>query len=483
MQKLSVKPLILLPIIFIFLPAFTFWIPFLNAGYLYFFMFLYIAIGLLFITNYKYCITRLVSVYSLTPLKYFCWFLGLMILNSILLGICGKINILNCIRSIIMQIFLFAFPIIIYFTCTIEKYLSLKRFVKIFISLFWIMLIMGFIAYIGQYFEIELINNIFDFLANARIIRYEKLGRISDATNYVAFGLPRLDNLFEEPSFYARFLFLFLPMVYSFGLTKITIYKNNILNFVIKRTLIPFTWLNIILTLSPIFLLFNVIITLIYFSNELIFLIKKHFIFIISLIIVLFIFLFKIDLSETYLSRILNVLLHVRSFDDFILIEPSLATRICTYVNSFILFLKHPITGVGLGNIQQAIVEQFYNSPINLPPEIIYKIDFAIETNTRYSYNANYIIDLIAINGFFIFSLFVYFYYKLLRSIYCIYTKIIFKNSFDYLLGKTLYYLLITLIIKSCYDSSFIDTDMYLILSVVILYIFVHSKMKGNKNA
>lgn len=481
-NKVNLKLFLNLPIIFFFLPAFVFWVPFLSAGYTYFFIFLYIALGLLFITNYKYCIYKLYLLYKKTPLKYFVYVLILIVFNSLLLGIFGKANIMSCLRSIIMQIFLFVIPIMVYFICIIGKYITLKNFMKFFILLFWIMLILGFVAYIGQYFQIEFVNNIFDFFANARLIKFEKLGRAGVTSNYVAFGLPRLDNLFEEPSFYARFLFLFLPMVYSFGLTKVKIYKNEIINLIIKKTLIPFTWINIVLTLSPMFLILSFLITLIYFAKEIFLLIKKYWIIITCVIFMVIMILFKVDLSETYLSRIVNVLSQVRSFEDFILIEPSLATRICTYINSFILFLKHPFTGIGLGSIQEAIVRQFYNSPIALTPEIINKIDFITKTNTRYSVNTNFIVDLISTNGIFIFSIFIYFYSRLLVKIRKIFVCMKNEDSFDYILSKTLYYLLISLIIKSCYDSCLVDMDMHFIFSLAILFIF-YKKQKDKINA
>lgn len=481
MQKISIKSFVLLPIIFFFLPAFVFWIPFLKAGYMYFFIFLYLSICLLFITNYKYHLLKLIRVYYKTPLKYFIWMLGLVVINSLFLIIIGKVNTLNSIRAIIMQIFLFVLPTMTYFICIIGKYISLKNFMRFFLILYWLMLIVGFIAYLGQYLNIEFINNIFDFFANARLLRYKNLGIQKVASNYIEFGLPRLDNLFEEPSFYARFLFLFLPMVYTFGLTKIKLYKNKVLNWILKKTIIPFTWLNIILTLSPIFLILSFLITLIYFSKEVFLLLKRYWTIIALSIFIVIIVLSKIDLSETYLSRIINILSQVRSFEDFILIEASLATRLCSYINAFILFLKNPFTGVGFGSIQQALVTQFFNSPIALTPEIISRVNLVLKTNIKYTHNSNFVVDLIAMNGIFVFSIFVYFYYKILKKIKLLFLKSS-NECFDFLIFKSLYYILIGLIIKSFYDSSFIDLDMYLILSLAILVIF-YSKKGDNNNA
>ena len=476
-MKFNIKWLLYLPILFFFLPTFVFWVPFMGAGYLYFFIVLYIAISALFITDYKYCINKLISVYRYTPFKYIVWFLGLVILNSLILGLLGFANILNCIRSIVMQIILFVVPIMVYFLCIIGKYISLKNFMKLFIFLFWIMLILGFIAYIGQYFNIDFINNIFDFFANARIIKVEKLGKDILASNYEAFGLPRLDNLFEEPSFYARFLFLFLPMVYTFGLTRVKIYKNKIINLFVKKTLIPFTWANILLTLSPMFLILSLLNTAIYFFGDLVKLVRKYCIIIaiisIAILTATFIIFARVDLSETYLSRIINVLTEIHSFEDFIFVEPSLATRICTYINSFILFLKHPITGVGFGNIQNAISTQLLYSPIAITPEIAKKLNFAVISNTQYSYNSNFIFDLLATNGIFLFCIFIYFYKKLYDQIRNILNNYKSIYLFNYPIYKTFYFILISLFIKSCYDSAFADLDMYFIFSISILIIFM----------
>lgn len=480
MEKFNIKFLIYLPIILFFLPAFTIWIAPLKAGYLFFFVFLYIAIGLLFVTNYKYCINKIIKVYKNTPLKYFVCMLGLIILNSLMLSLLGRASILSSIRSIVMQIFLFIIPIMVYFICIIGKYISFKKFMKFFILLFWIMLVLGLVAYIGQLFNIEFINNIFDFFANARIIRFKMLGRTGFGSNYSAFGLPRLDNLFEEPSFYARFLFLFLPFVYSFGLTKVKIYSNNFLNFIIKKTLIPFTWISIILTLSPMFLILSILITLIYFIHKIFNIIRKYYLQIIMLISMIIIVITKIDLSETYLSRIINVLSNLNSLEKFILIEPSLATRICTYINTFYLFLKNPVFGIGLGAIQLEILNQIINSPIPVTTEMLNKANFAVMTNTRYSYNSNFIVDFLATNGIFISCLFAYFYYKLLKLM-----KIIIKRQKDDLSLYTVtvnafYYMLIALFIKSFYDSCFTDLDMYFIFAIVILLIYFYKRNSSN---
>ena len=82
--------------------------------------------------------------------------------------------------------------------------------------------------------NIEIINNIFDFFANARIIAFEKQGFFQQASGYFAFGLPRLDNLAEEPSFYAQFLFIFLPFIYGIASLKSQIYNNYFSTFLLE---------------------------------------------------------------------------------------------------------------------------------------------------------------------------------------------------------------------------------------------------------
>ena len=422
MHKFNIKFLIYLPIIFFFLPAFSFFIPGLHGVYSYFFITLYITVILMFLIDTKYVIDKLIQICRITPMKYFILSLIFATLSSIALSLLGVTSFSITLRSFILRIILCILPLFIYFICILDKYISLKKFIKIFLFLLWIDLIIVFFAYIGQFFNISIINDLFDFFANARHLS-TKYGAIDmQASLYEANNLPRLDNLFEEPAMYAQFLFLCLPIIYAFSNTKLKIFKNVVFNKIFKITFIPFCWISIILTLSPIFLILSLLITIIYYWKSIFIFTKKYLIFIFTCMFGLILYIKTIDFSDTYIARIINIMLNVRSFNDFILIEPSLATRVISYINIFAIFLKNPLLGVGMGNISNASImyPQFLNSPVPFTSEIIFKTQMLLKTENKVFLNVNFLYTLLAEIGIIAASFFIYFYYLLIKKIYII---------------------------------------------------------------
>ncbi len=468
--------IIFLPLILFFFPAFVFYFPLLKAPYLIYFVTLYLSIILIFIFYREKAVSTFYRVVKKTPLKFFILVLILMSLNAIFLSFFGSASLVQSIRSIIMQFVLYILPILFYYIFIIDRLISFKKFMNIFMILFWINLLIGFVAYIGQLLDIELINNIFEFFSNLRIINsmhngFDAIGDNSIGHNYTAFGLPRLDNLNEEPGHYAQVLYLFLPFAYGYFGLKSAILKNNNLSIFIKKTILPFTCLSLILTLSPIFLVLSVFLTIILFFDKIVYVYKRFFlVFVILFAIILLVFC-NIDLSDTYLSRITNLFTEVHSFDDFVDIEPSLASRVYCYVNSFCVFLKHPIVGVGHGNLARVIIDQYLQS--SLPPvptvTIATKAVYAV-SQTAFLLRA-FIYVFLAENGIFIFLVFAYFYYKLIKNIDNIQKKYK-KNHYVYKYGWMLKGTLIALIINSFYELNFLYINLYFIIALSIMYIY-----------
>lgn len=474
--NLTLNNILLLPLFLMFFPAFAFYLPGLKGVYLYFFIVLYVCIGLILILDGKKNINNVVKIVKNSPMKILIMTLSLMIVNSLLLIIIGKSGF-SSIRSIIMQIGLFVLPIIFYFSAIIGRYISYEKFIKLFLILFWINLNIGFIAYIGQLFNIEIINSIFDFFANERLLGVANSKIEMQASNYVAFGLPRLDNLFAEPGFYAQFLYIFLPLIFAFSQSKYSISKNKIFNIIIKQTIVPYTLISIILTLSPIYLVLTILLSIIYYFKEIVILIKRYNIHILIFLTTFVAILFKIDWSETYLSRIINIVINVKSFDDFILIEPSLASRIVSYINSIIVFFKHPFTGVGFGNINLSHVmyNQLLHSPVSLTPEIILKTNAILYDTNRVFINKGYIYTFLAENGIFITGLLTYFYIRLFKCL-----NILQKyntDSFNYTIIKGSRGCLIGIFIIIFYNLQFLDMYLYLII-VLIAILICNNKIK-----
>lgn len=480
-MKVHLKKILLFPIILFFLPAFAIYVPFLKRCYCLCNIMVSLILLLILILDFNGFCNKVYDVYKRTPLKYLFYFVIYGILSSIIISIPNPQYIINTSNFIIVRFLLWIIPFFLYYIYIIETHISLKDLVRILICGFWIVLNLGFISWICRYYDIVFVNEIFNFLANLRplIHLHAQYESFQAASNYFAFGLPRLSHLFEEPSYYAQILFLFLPFVYSFSRSPFRLFKNKIFNILVKKTLIPFTWANLVLTFSPIFLIFSTIITIIYFYKYLFKILKRYSILLLSLSFILLYIVKFIDFSDTFISRIINVLLNIKSFEDFIIVEPSLATRILSFINSLCVFLKNSIFGVGFGNLSFAIKEQFLNSPLPLTFELSYKLTEAFLTNYRMTYNSSMFYVILAENGLIGFSIIVYFSYKLFKLVkkYS-QTNNIFSQSFS----KALIVSLIGLLIMSFYQFSYTRNECFLILILAITYIYSKSLNLYNSN-
>jgi len=420
---LNLKKLLYLPIILFFLPAFALNLPFLGGAYAvypYFYLALYACLAVVFALNSKTFALKIKKVINSTPFKIYLLYVLVSILDTIVLSFLGVASLGNTIRYIIVHYILCIFPVFLYFIFIIDKYISYDNFIKLFYKLFYILMILGLIAYVGRLFNIEIINSVFDFLANVRFIKYVNVGYGGIASGYEAYGLPRLDCVFEEPSFYARFMFVFLPLIYSVTLSKIRIYKNYIVENIVKKTMIPLAWLNLILTQSPIYLLLFFFITFAYFLKDIITFIKRHILIftILSVIFIsgFFIFVISVDFNDTFIARIITTLTSA-TFDDFVMAEQSLGGRIVCFINMFIIFLKHPFMGVGLGNLADTMYRQLSVSPVVITPEIAQNMQTSVQTKQRFLFTSNLFFADLAQYGFIVFSIFVLYNVKIKKCL------------------------------------------------------------------
>lgn len=466
MTKINVKHLIYLPIIFFFLPAFAFYFPLTKGVYLFFYISIYINLFVIILIKRNNFIKMVSSIFRKTPLKIFILCVLCMILDSIYLSFIGYTTIPKILVAICLKFVLCIFPILIFFTLLLTRMISYKKFLNIFVLLYWwIVLVFGYITYFADFFDINCINTFIDFFANARILEHQFLTRtyLQDG-HYFANGIPRLDGLFTEPAFYARFVFLFLPVAYIYGTKKLKITKNKILNKIIQKTIIPFSLISIILTQSPIYFILTLILISIIYFKKIIYIIKKHYL-LVFILLGCFSFLLYINvsnLSNTYFSRIINVLNNIHNFEDFILVEPSLGSRIVCFYNAFLLFIKHPFTGVGMGNINVHMLNQMTNSPIILTYEIQENIKYAISSKNKFGYNRALIYHLLSSYGIIITAIFAYFHlkiYKILNKISS-YTNLGYTNYNICLILKNSWIALTILffyhINSDCYELWFI---------------------------
>ena len=482
-MQIDIKKILYIPVILLFFPAFAIWIPGLNKGFIINNIIFVIYTIFILLFDYKTLTYKFIQIYNNTPFKYFCWTVIFMILNGILLSIFNFKLLLNVFSSILMYIILWLLPIFIYFIYVIETHISYKNFMKLFIICFWINLIIGIISWLGELFDITILTNIFNFFANNRIL-YDSNSQFDmgmQSSNFYAFGLPRLDNLFEEPAFYAKFLFLFLPIIYSFSNSKLKIVENTIFNLIIKKSFIFLMWLSIILTFSPIFLIFFVISTIIYYYKEIIKLIRKYWYILIFVLLVFLIAISNFNWQNTYISRIINILSEVNSFEDLILIEQSLASRLVNFINQIYVFFQNPFSGVGFSNLGYAIKEQLLHSPVTLTEEVDKKLMMSIMSNYKMAYNKAFVYEFLAENGIFIFSLFMYFYYKLFKSINIINKRFAdYKNSFEMVISRGLKGVLINLFIMFFYAIFFTKcNEFYICLLLSIMFVFYYKKRRN----
>jgi O-antigen ligase len=169
----------------------------------------------------------------------------------------------------------------------------------------------------------------------------------------------------------------------------------------------------------------------------------------------------NLDISETFLNRVVITFKNIDNYEGLIAAEPSLATRIGLYVNYFILGLKNPILGIGYGNLTYLIDRQLALSPIPLTSEL----------TARFTHNAqstggspNIFFRFLAETGI-VGIIFLYlFFFSLITAIN--------KNLPDYsgiekefLTG--LKYFLIALIITSIYDSTLNHPINWIIIGII----------------
>lgn len=481
-MKINLNKFLYLPLILFFMPAFAIYIP--NLGiYQVFYVFLYFAVIMLLICNYKYVFSRMIQVIKMTPLKLFVIVLILVAVNSIILSIIGTTTFARTIKSLIFRVVLCYVPIFLYFICIIDKYISYRKFIKVFYLLLWGVLVLGLFSYVGQIFNISLINKMFDVLANMRILAHNMIDNVASndlASNYFANGFPRLDNLCEEPSFYARFLFLLLPLTLSFKDIKAKVYKNKTLDKIIKKSLIPLTIMSIILTQSPVYLIFTFVFLIIYFRKKYLYIIRKYYIGLIFVMFLFSLFIIKFDIQNTYLNRILIVLHSISSFDRFAIVEPSLASRIVNFYATLNIFMQHPFCGVGIANVEAYQLEQLINSPLALTHENIAQINFAISNNTFVGMNTALFYYFLASHGIFI--LFVFCIYHI--QIYIELQKLSYKsfNVFFIRQIQGLKWCWLNATFLFFYHTRLIHIELLLIYALMIVTIYKGKKLSYVQN-
>lgn len=413
MSKFNIQyyNLLLIPLIFLFLPAFYIPLGILVPAYYFFILIIFLPY---IIFNYRFFSIFLIKLYKYSPFKYFIWFSLWVILSLLILVFVQKISIAFAVSAIVIVLGGYFILYFLYPAYVIDKNFTIKKIAKFLSLALYITLIWGILTYLGNLLQIKFLQILENFFSNRQLLLRGSL-----------FTLARSRSFLFEPGFYAYFLSLNLPLFFYLNKSKYKIFHNSYLNLIIKKTILPLAILNLILTFSPIGWVFGICITLFCnYKNILNFLTnKKKLIKILLLvsIINIFIFTFYKNLAENVaVKRIFTVVANsAKDIEYLTIVEPSLYTRIVSYTNAFCLFLQHPLLGVGLDQSKFTIISQFEHSPIILSKENRFCLEKA-NTSGKMIYNRNILCDLLCetgIIGCLLFYLFLFKSFCLLNKI------------------------------------------------------------------
>ena len=300
-----------------------------------------------------------------TPLKILLAFLVWTLLVPIF-STCFSTFPVVFTRTILCFTFII-FPAILFPIYFIPKYISYKYLVKIFACVYLFILLYGIFDFIGQITSNSIILNIHNIICTrAYFLNQTNFDGYEIITN-------RARSVFFEPSFLALFLFTTMPLIYKITSGHFEIFKNINYNILFKKSLIILLWVNILLTQSPIYIIATLIFSFVYYFKTLL----KHKAGLALILVIISIFamssIFQDDNIRVF-KRINKVTQSLKSIDSIILEEPSLGTRIVSYINSAILVQEHPFTGITSDN-QNKMYEQLKHSPVPLTLEILEKME------------------------------------------------------------------------------------------------------------
>ncbi len=409
----------------------------------------------------KYFFADVINLFRKTPCVYLLFFVLWASLTVIFSILTGTFYIESFIYSYIGGLlFCVISPIIISYFFN-KRFLEPQQFIKFYVFICLFILGLGLLEYIIKQINLDLANIITNIFNNKRIILY--------SSNFTQLQINRIKSIFDEPSNLAEFIYLNIPIIYSLSLSKFKIFSNIIINKLSKKLLLFLAFTNLILTKSPISLIFLIIISIFFFfklivrkkSSLLIFTLVAFFITILGTIVA---FLTSdssnFDIQETYLRRIIQTIPSLLSLDALIIVEPSLATRIINYANNLLVFKEHPLFGVGYGNMSRYILVQMETSPLPMTFELWNNLTLWIgNVASAIFYRVMAETGIIGYILLFIFNIKTYFLNKIIIK----YSDGIIR---DFSIGINAY-LIIFMTIVTFYNSNLHNTHYWLIFGYV----------------
>lgn len=326
-----------------------------------------IAISI-YLLNAKSINRNLKLLYKNTPFKNFMYLYAWLIISGIIAVVRGYYTFGYFIIMVIISFFFRGFLLYLYPSIVFPKYINLKILIKFFLIAIYIVLLMGIIEFIVSILNFQPILDLIHLFSNAAHTEVVVLDAYS--------AIPRIRSLMVEPGALADFIAASIPFIINIPDSKYRIFKNKYLNLFVKKTIFPMSVVCLFLTQSPIGLLFGIGMIIYVYYKKITKLLKKYYYFTIPVIIIMVISIAisftKMNIAESFIVRIFNVIGSILegNFDEFILIEPSLATRVLNYLNQIQLWLKHPIAGVGAFNRGWVLYKQLQYSTLPYTPEI-----------------------------------------------------------------------------------------------------------------
>lgn len=395
------------------------------------------AIFLLFIliTKRKVAVKHLKNLYKIKAFKIYLMFLIYIFVTMIFHILMGKYS-LSAISNYEIKtanFILLAIPTFLLPTLSPVLGIRFKTIIKVFYIAMYLIFLLGIVQYIAMVFDIQFINYIFDFVTNSRSVAL-----FADCV----YNLKRVFCVFSEPSGLCQFIFLTMPFSFNITFSKYKLFNNPWLNIIYKKTIFLLLIINLILSKSPIYLIFSFIEFLVLLIIRYIRYIRKYIILIVLfLVLMLFIiisfWLSNLDkIEETYLYRIYKVVLCLGNYDLLVQMEPSLASRLTSYYIQIKVFLNNIFLGVGFRNIGIAIIPYMLKTKIPLTTEYM---QFLNSDAKMWGQNPSIVYTTLAELGIIGFSIYVYFIilmYTLLNKIKSDLTgiQLIFVTSFAQLI-------------------------------------------------
>ena len=308
-----------------------------------------------------------VNIIKKTPVKYLVLYIIWVIVAGFLVNSFGT-GLKILLRTILIWC-LTVLPVTVFAIYYFPKFFSYKKLLSFFIIAYNSILIYGIFNYIVRVLHIKPLVILHNFLA-PRMILANGNSLISGICT-----LERATSIFFEPSFYGTFLFLFIPIAYMLFTSKIRFGKTYFQDKTIKYGTVILTWINLVLTMSPMYIVACGIYTLIFF-REWIFNIKKMRTYLYLIVFIIFSLFMLYVHNEGFLkdnkvySRIYNTVISFTDIEQMADKEPSLATRLLTSINTFQATKKHPFLGVGYGNAHDTMYAQYVNTDTPLTWEI-----------------------------------------------------------------------------------------------------------------